>query len=195
MTTWTRRTKTGGFTLVELLVVIGIIALLVSILLPALGRARDQANRVACLSNIRQIGMAFRMYASDNKDKCPMAAPLSFPDRVGDWIHWQQGINGAGLATSAIAPYLSSGNGPARGSALEKIFRCPSDRLEGRSSFRQYAYSYSMNIYFGSDGNYPQPLGGPPIRLGVTRNASEKVLVAEENEVTINDGYWVPGVG
>lgn len=198
MGTRTRLTPSRGFTLVELLVVIGIIALLISIIIPALGRARDQANRVACLSNLRQLGIAFRMYAGDNKDRCPLAAPLSRPDLVGDWIHWRSGINNAGLSSSGLAPYLGVSQpspGISKNSALEKIFRCPADRLEGRPSFTQYPFSYSMNIYFGSDGNYPQQVGGPPIRFSVTRNAAEKVIIAEENEVTINDGYWVPGVG
>src|SRR5207248_9797774 len=66
-----RSQRDKGFTLVELLVVIGIIALLISILLPSLNRERETANRVKCGSNIRQIGQAILLYANENKGNYP----------------------------------------------------------------------------------------------------------------------------
>lgn len=66
-----KQTRRKGFTLVELLVVIGIIALLISILLPSLNRARETANRVKCGSNMRQIGQAIQLYANENKGNYP----------------------------------------------------------------------------------------------------------------------------
>ena len=79
-----------AFTLVELLVVIGIIAVLVSILLPTLGRAREQARMTKCLSNLRQIGLAMTMYTNENRGYFP-APGISGAGMPDDWIYWQPG--------------------------------------------------------------------------------------------------------
>jgi prepilin-type N-terminal cleavage/methylation domain-containing protein/prepilin-type processing-associated H-X9-DG protein len=181
--------KRGGFTLVELLVVIGIIAVLIAILLPVLGRARDQANRTACMSNLRQLALGFMLYASDNKDKCPYGSRLDNPGNVdiaGDWIHWRKAMNNMSFDQSSIVPYIKT-----KGDQLRRLLTCVSDKTEYRPGV--YPFSYSMNMYFEPRPGYFPSEAGAPIRLSSTRRASEKILLAEENEKTINDGFWAPG--
>ncbi len=74
--------KAQGFTLVELLVVIAIIAVLIALLFPALGRAQEQARRTACLSQLRQIGMAHRVLAQDNNGELAPGAPNPYDQGV-----------------------------------------------------------------------------------------------------------------
>jgi prepilin-type N-terminal cleavage/methylation domain-containing protein len=134
-----RRYETG-FTLIELLVVIAIIAILAAILFPVFARARENARRASCISNLKQLGLAFMMYTQDYDEQLP--------------------INGYSTASNPFTTSWDIGIAPYTGikvqnGASPEIFRCPSDTsVDNR---RSYSMVYTGN--YASDGGASGLLG------------------------------------
>ena len=115
----TSRTHRSGFTLVELLIVVGIIALLIGIAMPALSAVQRESRKTACKSNLRQLGLAVRLYTDQNKNKYPRSPALpsvnpynqpSVMERLSSFV-----------SVSLTPDQVKSGEG------VMAVFRCPAD--------------------------------------------------------------------
>lgn len=190
------RRKGDGFTLIELLVVIAIIAILAAILLPVLNRAKMKAQGIQCMSNGRQLGTAWLMYATDNHENLA----INFRSYgQGGWVngvmnfigHYPDNTNIQLLTTTPTAtppllgPYIKN----------PEVYHCPAD-LSRAPTQSLRVRSYSMNAFMGT------PIASPADPLDTTgywvfrktsdlRQPSDMFVFLHEHADTIDDGWFI----
>ncbi len=177
-----RIAKVGAFTLVELLVVVAIIAVLIGVLLPTLGKARERANRATCASNLRQLALGVTMYTADNRGWFPGRAAGQF-ERADDWVKWR--VGGTPYRDGVIAQYLGES---------DAVMFCPSSTEQRKSNWffpanGPYRYDYSVSHRLTGDPN--ESAEWPRRKITQIRQSAEAIMVVEESGDTINDGLWI----
>lgn len=188
-----RKTKRprAGFTLLELLIVVGLIGILAALLLPALSRAREAAKRSMCASNLKQIGLAFEMYLQEHNETYPAWQDQPLTEEPGYWLWMGRGWR------NLLAEYIPGGQED------PGVFYCPSDtREDSITRFERTSYAYSMAFYHSPEqinslssvaDNYSNPLPTIPQRHAAVRWPSRKILVGEwyaNHAAWYNDRGW-----
>jgi prepilin-type N-terminal cleavage/methylation domain-containing protein len=166
--------RCSGFTLVELLVVVAIIAILSAMLLPSLGRGKFSAQRVKCLGNLRQLALAAQMYWDDNSGACFRYGGTTV---AGGQLYWF-GLMGPGpegqrafdASKGVLYPYLQ-----ARGVALCPAFNYFMTQVKLKATGASYGYGYNLCL--------SSSLGEPPKNTSRMRRPTDTALFADSAQV------------
>jgi prepilin-type N-terminal cleavage/methylation domain-containing protein len=168
-----RRRK--GFTLVELLVVIGIIAILVALLMPSLSKARAAARNSVCQNQLRQLCLAWRFYASDNREWLPSSG------------QWQANAwHGVGVNARFVAHYVKKG----WTSTSPFVLTCPELDQTVANASPYFGGTYVYNNFWCNTSNYFSAASERPLRLSAVRRASNKVVFYDGVGFNGNNGYY-----
>lgn len=186
-----QRQNLSGFTLIEILVVIAIIALLVALLLPALANSKAEAQKIACANNIKQLSLAWQLYADDHDDTLvnnhginqTILQRENWVNNMQDWLTSEGNTNLALLRSGKLSPYLGDATG---------VFKCPSDKSIAQNGPR--IRSYSMNSLVGDPGELTNKFNPQLVqffRSAEIPNPSHIYVFLDEHPGTINDGFFM----